>query len=43
MNVASNTAVNLLLFIQDRAELMPDYSNAFIKEKKVAGEWEEIE
>lgn len=43
MVVARNTAADLLLFLQDKAKVMEDYSNAFILEEKVSGEWEEYE
>jgi hypothetical protein len=42
LNAARNTAADLLLFIQDKAEVMGDYSNMFISEVLVDGEWEEI-
>jgi len=40
---AENYMANFLLFLQDELKVMPDYSNYFIKEKMVDGEWEEIE
>lgn len=43
LNAARNTAADLLLFIQDKAHVMGDYSNMFISEVFVDGEWEEIE
>ena len=33
----------LLIFIQDKAKLMDDYSNVFIRERLHNGEWLEIE
>ena len=42
LNAAKNTAADLLLFIQDKAKVMEDYSNIFISEVLVDGEWEEI-
>lgn len=43
MVVAKDTAAGLLLFIQDELRVMKDYSNMFVLEEKVAGEWEEYE
>lgn len=43
LNAASNTAADLLLFMQDMAKVMDDYSNVFCKEEKINGEWIEIE
>lgn len=40
---AKETAANLLLYIQDEMRLMGDYSNMFIKEIFVDGEWEEYD
>jgi hypothetical protein len=42
LNAARHTAADLLLFIQDKAMVMDDYSNMFISEALVDGEWEEI-
>ncbi len=43
LKAASETASCLLLFMQDKAGVMEDYSNMFIEEELVNGEWEEIE
>lgn len=43
MVVAKDTAAGLLLFLQDQAQVMEDYSNMFILEEKVDGEWEDYE
>lgn len=42
LDAARNTAAHLLLFMQDKAKVMDDYSNLFISEVLVDGEWEEI-
>lgn len=43
MVVAKDTAANLLLFIQDQLKAMKDYSNMFVMEELIDGEWEEYE
>jgi len=43
MVVAKDTAAGLLLFIQDQAKVMDDYSNMFFLEEQVDGEWIEYE
>lgn len=43
MVVAKDVAAALLLFLQDTAGVMKDYSNVFILEELVDGEWEEYE
>ncbi len=43
MVVAKDTAAGLLLFMQDQAKVMDDYSNMFMLEELVSGEWEEYE
>ena len=43
MIAAKDTAAGLLLFIQDEMKVMPDYSNMFILEENVDGEWLEYE
>ncbi len=43
MVIAKDTAAGLLLFLQDQAQVMEDYSNMFILEEKVDGEWEDYE
>ena len=42
MTAAKDTAANMLLFLQDEVRLMKDYSNVFITEELVDGEWEEL-
>lgn len=43
MVVSKDVAANLLLFIQDIMQVMPDYSNMFIMEQMVDGEWVEYD
>ena len=43
MVVAKDVAAGLLLFLQDTAGVMKDYSNVFFLEELVDGEWEEYE
>ena len=43
MVVAQDTTAGLLLFMQDQAKVMDDYSNAFLLEERINGEWEEYE
>lgn len=43
MIVAKDVAAGLLLFLQDTAGVMKDYSNVFFLEELVDGEWEEYE
>lgn len=43
LDAAHNSCASLLLFMQDMAKVMSDYSNCFICEKQVNGEWEEID
>lgn len=43
MVVAKNTCADLILFIQDKMKVMPDYSNTFEMEELIDGEWEEYE
>lgn len=43
MTVAKDTAASLLIFIQDELKAMPDYSNMFVMEEYIDGEWEEYE
>jgi len=38
-DAARNTCADLLLFIQDKAKVMEDYSNIFTLEEKRNGEW----
>jgi len=42
VEAASNTCADLLLFMQDMAKVMDDYSNMFVIEQKINGEWVEI-
>ena len=43
MMVSKDTAANLLLFIQDELKAMKDFSNMFVMEEFIDGEWEEYE
>lgn len=43
MEKAADSMANMLLFLQDGIGVMPDYSNMFIKEQYIDGEWQEIE
>ena len=43
LKAASETASCLLLFMQDKAKVMGDYSNMFIEEELIDGEWQEID
>ena len=43
MVVAKTACADLLIFMQDQAKVMDDYSNIFLMEEKVNGEWEEYE
>lgn len=43
MIAAKDVAAGLLLFLQDTAGVMKDYSNVFFLEEKINGEWEEYE
>ena len=43
LKAASETASCLLLFMQDKAKIMDDYSNMFIEEELIDNEWSEIE
>jgi len=44
MESASSTTADMLIFMQDKAKVMEDYSNMFIKEYcSDNGEWEEID
>lgn len=40
---ARNTSADLLLFLQDQAKIMPDYSNMFVCEELINGNWEDTE
>ena len=40
---AKNTAADLLLYLQDDLDVMPDYSNIVTAGEKIDGEWHEIE
>lgn len=39
MIAASDSCADLLLFLQDKIAVMPDYSNIFTREEKIDGEW----
>ncbi len=43
MEAAENTCADLLLFMQDKAKIMDDYSNMFLKEQHIDGEWQEMD
>jgi hypothetical protein len=43
MVVAKDTCADLLLFMQDKMKIMPDYSNTFEMEEFIDEEWEEYE
>ncbi len=43
MIVARDTVASLLIFLQDQAKVMDDYSNIVTVEEKVNGEWIEYE
>ena len=43
MLCAQDIAANLLLFIQDKLGVMDDYTNCFLMEEKVDGDWQEYE
>jgi len=43
MSAAKDTAADLLLFLQEQAMVMDDYSNMFLLEENIDGEWEEYE
>lgn len=43
MLASKNTCADLLLFMQDKIKVMPDYSNTFDMEELIDGEWEEYE
>ena len=43
MDRSANDMADMLLFLQDTIQVMPDYSNMFIKEQFVGGDWEEVE
>ena len=43
MTAAKNTCADLLLFLQDEITVMKDYSNMFIEERFVDGEWEDVD
>lgn len=41
MVAAQNTFAEILIFLQDEARVMKDYSNMFVMEELIDGEWEE--
>ena len=44
LNAAKDTCADLLIFLQDKAKVMNDYSNMFLKESlSESGEWLEID
>lgn len=42
LKAGKDTAADLLLFLQDKAKLMNDYSNMFVCEELVNGDWVEL-
>lgn len=40
---AHESCADLLLFLQDTAHVMQDFSNMFVIEEKINGEWVELE
>ena len=40
---AKYCAADLLLFLQDKLQVMEDFSNIFICQESIDGEWEEID
>ena len=43
LEAAAKACADLLLFLQDDLYVMEGYSNMFIKEEKIDGEWLELE
>ncbi len=43
MESNSNRMADMLLYLQDELQVMHDYSNIFLKEESIDGEWIEIE
>ena len=43
MMAGKNSCADLLLFLQDKSKVMADYTNCFLCEEFVDGEWEEAE
>lgn len=43
LNAAKHTCIGLLLFMQDQAQVMNDFSNCFCCEEKVGNDWEDID
>jgi len=43
MLAAENTCADLLLFMQDKAKIMDDYSNMFCKEEKDGCDWTSLD
>jgi len=43
IKAARNACADLLLFLQDDITVMKDYSNMFVEEQLVDGEWEEVD
>ena len=43
MLAAKNTVADLLLFMQDQANVMDDFSNMLCMERQVDGEWVTVE
>lgn len=43
MLTASESIADMLLFLQDQAKVMTDYSNLFVREQFIKGEWTDYE
>lgn len=43
LSAANDSTADLLLYLQDKAKIMKDYSNVFIGEEKKGNDWFEIE
>ena len=43
MITGKDIAAGLLLYLQDEAHVMKDYSNVFLLEEYIDGEWQEYE
>lgn len=43
LQAARDTCADLLLYMQDILKIMNDYSNCFIVEQKIDGEWVELD
>lgn len=43
MNESASNMANMLLFLQDTIKVMADYSNVFLRERFLDGEWQDLE